>query len=82
MPVTGTPSLAKATVSVADERPVPEVIVNPEEMRAFQQLVISTRERRFEASFDPTPSSTSWAMTELSIAPIVIEPLEPSVADN
>ena len=61
---------------------MPEVIVDPEDVRAFQQLITSTRERRFEATFDSTPPSTAWAMTELSVAPIVIEPLEPSVANN
>jgi hypothetical protein len=68
--------------SLVDDPSIPEVIIDPEDVKAFQQLIVSTSERRFEASFDATPPETAWVTTELSVAPIVIEPLESRVAIN
>jgi hypothetical protein len=59
---------------------IPDVIVDPDAVQAFEQLVISARERRFEASFDNL--LRTWVMTELSVPPIIIEPLEPPAANN
>jgi hypothetical protein len=74
-----------ADTLIRDARTSPEmleVIVDPGGVRAFHQLVISTRERAFEASFDDNVPSTPWAMTDLSMPPIIIPPLEPPAANN
>jgi hypothetical protein len=74
-----------ADTLIRDTRTSPEmleVIVDPGGVRAFHQLVISTRERAFEASFDDNVPSTPWAMTDLSMPPIIILPLEPPAANN
>jgi hypothetical protein len=61
---------------------MPEVIVDPNAMQAFRQFVTGVRERRFEASFDENVPSTPWAMTELSVPLITVEPLERPAANN
>jgi hypothetical protein len=64
------------------EREVPEVLIAADSRLAFQQFIESAVERRFEATFDETPVSTPWTMTELTVAPLTIEPLNPPAADN
>jgi hypothetical protein len=74
-----------ANAPFRDTRPspeMPEVLVDPNQVQAFQQLVISARERRFEASFEERPPSAPWVMTELSVPPITIAPLDPPTAHN
>ena len=61
---------------------MPEVLIAPDSRLAFQQLIESAVERRFEATFDETPVSTPWTMTELTVTPLTIEPLNPPAADN
>jgi len=78
MPITaGTAILPKRQPAV------PEVIVDPGNVQALQQLIVSARERRFEASFDDNPQSIPWETVELTgPPPIIIEPLDPSAANN
>lgn len=48
---------ARASQSV--EPPMPEVLISPDDTRAFQQFVASVREGKFEVSFDePMPPVT------------------------
>lgn len=68
--------------SATPHREVPEVLIAPDSRLAFQQFIESAVERRFEATFDETPVSTPWTMTELTVAPLTIEPLNPPAADN
>ena len=72
---------ARASVLVA-EPSLPEVIVAAEDVEAFRQFVTAARERRFSASFDKTPDSTPWVITDLSVSPNTIEPLESAPAHN
>jgi hypothetical protein len=39
------------------------------------QLLDGVHERRFEATFDQTPPSTAWTMSELTLEPLTVEPL-------
>ena len=61
---------------------MPPVIISADDVRAFQELIASAQERRFEATFDETPPSTPWAMSELTVAPLTIEPLNPPAENN
>jgi hypothetical protein len=63
-------SASRPSATFAPEPPLPEVIVAARDVEALRQFVSSVRDRRFVASFDETPASTPWVMTELSIAPI------------
>jgi len=78
------PTLRSAGVKelVFKEPAMPEVLIAPEDTQAFQQLLISVSERRFEASFDENVPPTPWEMTELTVPPITIEPLETPAANN
>jgi hypothetical protein len=81
----GVPALRPASTYTATlkEPARLEVVVDPENAQAFQQLIGSARERRFEASFDDNPPSTPWEIAELTgPPPIIIEPLEPPAANN
>ncbi|RPI52341.1 MAG: hypothetical protein EHM55_16720 [Acidobacteria bacterium] len=64
------------------EPPLPEVLVAADDVRAFNDLLVSVRERRFEATFDDTPVATPWATTHLTLAPINIEPLDQPATNN
>jgi hypothetical protein len=64
------------------ESKMPEVIIASDTRDGLMQFIASARERRFEASFDETPASTPWAMSELVVAPLTIEPLTRPAADN
>ena len=68
------PKHAARANAIPSEPPLPEVIVAAGDVEAFLQFVSGARDLRFVASFDETPVSTTWAMTELSIAPIVGAP--------
>jgi hypothetical protein len=82
IPMTSRPA-ARAKASIVHEPAMPEVILDPENVEAFRQLIVSVRERRFEATFDETSASTPWEMTDLTVAPpIIIEPLEQPAANN
>lgn len=61
---------------------MPEVLIAPDNREGLLQLLDGVRERRFEATFDETPASTPWAMSELIVAPLIIEPLDPPAANN
>jgi hypothetical protein len=74
---------ASANTATLKKPAIPEVVVDPEIAQALQQLIISARERRFEASFDDNPPSTPWEIAELTgPPPIIIEPLDPPAANN
>ena len=74
---------ASANTATLKEPALPEVVVDPVNAQAFQQLIVSARERRFEASFDDNPLSTPWEIAELTgPPPIIIEPLDPPAANN
>ena len=74
------PSISAATVGM-ESREIPEVLIDADTRQGLLQLLYSVRERRFEATFDQTPP-TPWAMSELTIAPLTIEPLDPPAANN
>lgn len=61
---------------------ITEVIIAADSRHALMQLLESVHERRFEATFEETPPSTPWAMSELSVAPLTIEPLNTPVSNN
>ena len=70
------PKRAARASAIPSEPPLPEVIVAADDVESFLQVVSGARDLRFVASFDDTPVSTPWAMTELSIAPIAVGALE------
>jgi hypothetical protein len=51
-------------------------------VEALRQFVIGAHELRFVASFDETPASIPWVMTELSTSPNAINPLESAPVHN
>ncbi len=83
-PVVGAvPTLDSPRGSIRSESTkMPEVLIAPDNREGLLQLLDGVRERRFEATFDETPASTPWAMSELIVAPLIIEPLDPPVANN
>jgi len=76
------PRRAARASAVPSEPPLPEVIIAADDVEAFLQFVSGARDLRFVASFDETPVSTPWVMTELSIAPIAVRALESAPAHN
>jgi hypothetical protein len=68
--------------AISSEPPLPEVIIAADDVEAFLQFVSGARDLRFVASFDETPVSTPWVMTELSIAPIAVGAPESAPAHN
>ena len=38
----------------------------------FEKLIASAQERRFEATFDETPATTPWVISDLTVAPLSI----------
>jgi hypothetical protein len=67
---------------IALEPPLPEVIIAADDVEAVRQFVNGARDRRFVATFEESPTPTAWAMNDLAIAPITIEPLEASHSHN
>ena len=61
---------------------MPLVIISADDVRAFQELIASAQERRFEATFDETPATTPWVISDLTVAPLSIEPLVAPPAIN
>jgi len=76
------PKRAARANAIPTEPPLPEVIIAADDVEAFLQFVSGARDLRFVASFDETPVSTPWVMTELSIAPIAVGALESAPAHN
>lgn len=66
----------------APEPPLPEVMVAAGDVEALRQFVSGARDLRYVASFDETPASTPWVMTELSIAPIAGDAVDSPPAHN
>jgi hypothetical protein len=64
------------------EPTVPEVIIPPGDIEALQQFMASATELRFVASFEETPVPTPWVVTELTIPPLTITPLDPEPSMN
>ena len=64
------------------EPPLPEVIVATEDVEALRRFLTDAHDLRFVASFDETPASTPWVMTELSVAPIGGDGLNPVPSQN
>jgi hypothetical protein len=77
----GTPP-ARARIAIPNEPMLPEVIIAADDVQALYQLVTSASERRFLASFDETPASTPWVISELGVPPIIIEPLDTTRVHN
>lgn len=73
---------APARIAIPNESPLPEVIIAADDVQALHQLVTSASERRFLASFDETPASTPWVISELGVPPIIIEPLDTTRVHN
>lgn len=73
------PARARA---VATEPPLPEVMIASGDVEALRQLLVSLNEHTFVASFDETPVSTPWVMTNLSVAPIGGDLLDSAPAHN
>jgi len=83
VPTLHSPSGANTARPIYSEwQEMPEVIIAPDNREGLLQLLNGVRERRFEATFDETPASTPWALSELTVAPLIIEPLEPPAANN
>lgn len=82
LPNARSPKRAARASAIPTEPPLPEVIIAADDVEAFLQFVNSARDLRFIASFDETPVSTPWVMTELSIAPIAVGALESAPAHN
>lgn len=78
----GGPAVALAKAGRSAPEPLPEVIIAAEDVEALLQFVSGARDRRFVASFDETPASTPWVMTDLSVAPIAGGALDPTPAHN
>ena len=68
--------------SIALEPPFPDVIIAAGDVEALRQLLVSLNEHTFVASFDETPVSTPWVMTNLSIAPIGGDLVDSASAHN
>jgi hypothetical protein len=66
----------------AESSEMTEVLIDTDGRQALIDLMHSAVERRFEATFDETPTSRPWLMSELAIAPLTIEPLNPPAAEN
>jgi hypothetical protein len=64
------------------EHPLPEVIVAAEDVEALRRFLSDAHDLRFVASFDETPESTPWVMTELIVAPIAGEAPNPTPSQN
>jgi hypothetical protein len=73
---------AQQPSATTSELPLPEVIIAADDVEAFLQFVSGARDLRFIASFDETPVSTPWVITELSIAPIAVGVLESAPAHD
>jgi hypothetical protein len=73
------PTRARA---IANEPPLPEVIIATDDVEAVRQFVSGARDRRFVATFEETPIPTAWAMNDLAIAPITVEPLDSTQSHN
>ena len=54
---------------------LPEVLIDHEQVRAIHDLAVAARERRFEVIFSNRPPSDPVMTTDLSVAPLDIEPL-------
>ncbi len=76
--------VAPATSATAKtaEPPLPEVIIAPDDVEGLQQFVAGARQLRFVASFDETPASTPWVITDLSVSPVSTEPSDLAPAHN
>jgi hypothetical protein len=64
------------------EPPLPEVMVAAKDVEALRLFLNNAHDPRFAASFDPTSVSTAWAMNDLAVPPITIEPLDAAPARN
>jgi hypothetical protein len=75
---------ASNIVQTIDSDPVeiPEVLIAADNRLGLMQLLDGVRERRFEATFDETPASTPWVMTELTVPPLTSEPIETPTSNN
>jgi hypothetical protein len=79
------PALASMRVSggsIRESNRVPDVLIAQDSRQGLMQLLDGLRERRFEATFDQTPPSTPWVMSELTVTPLTTEPLAPTAANN
>jgi hypothetical protein len=67
----------------AKESSIPEVLISPDDVLAFQQFITAIHQRRFEIVFDePLAVTPSPQFSELTISPITIAPLEPTAPDE
>jgi hypothetical protein len=77
-PVVHAPRVAPA----GDTRDIPEVLISQADKRAFEEFVSTVQQRQFAATFEDVPESTPWLVTELSLAPITIEPLDTGTSNT
>ena len=77
-PVVQAPTRSPRPVSAAVKNPwaVPEVLVADADKRAFEDFVATIHQRQFAAAFEHVPESTPWMVSELTLAPLTIEPLD------
>jgi hypothetical protein len=57
-------------------------MVAAEDVEALRRFLSAAHDLRFVASFDETPASTPWLMTELTIAPIAGDAPNPTPSQN
>jgi hypothetical protein len=73
---------ARAMASIPNEPPFPEVIIAADDVEALRQFVSGARDRRFVATFEEAPTPVAWAVNDLAIAPITVEPLDSTQSHN
>jgi hypothetical protein len=82
-PVSRLSSVVVPSFSSAKPDPqLPEVIIAADDVEAVRQFVSGARDRRFVATFEETYTPTAWAMSDLAITPITVEPLDSTQSHN
>jgi hypothetical protein len=67
----------KPLVAPADETTqIPEVLISQADKRAFEEFVAAIQRHHFTATFEEAPSSAPLVLTDVTVSPIAIEPLD------
>ena len=72
--VRGKPLVAPA----GNARDIPEVLISQADKRAFEEFVAMVQRHHFAATFEEAPTSTPLVLTDVTVSPIAIEPLDGS----
>jgi hypothetical protein len=79
---TTTKPAARSLTSIPSEPPLPEVIIAAKDVEALSQFVRDMNDLQFVASFDETPASAPWVVSDLTIAPIGSNGLDATLHNN